>query len=169
MAVLKLEFLSDYFSDALVSGFTAAAAVHTLISQLDDLLGIRVPRFSGPGYLFPVSIIPTLRWHLCNGPLQLLLKLMERLLETNLVTAGISVFSLAFLVFGKDVITPIVNRWSPIRFTVPHELFVVSLLGCYNDVLDGNLDGNCCRILERVRLGGQRRCEGGRRGASRVG
>ncbi|KAH7728761.1 CRE-SULP-5 protein [Aphelenchoides avenae] len=119
MAVLKLEFLSDYFSDALVSGFTAAAAVHTLISQLDDLLGIRVPRFSGPGYLFP-----------------LLLKLIERLLETNLVTAGISIFSVVFLVFGKDVITPIVNRLSPIRFTVPHELFVMVIAAVFSNAFD---------------------------------
>lgn len=42
-------------SDTLVSGFTTGAAVHVLTSQVKNLLGVKVPRHSGPLKLVYVS------------------------------------------------------------------------------------------------------------------
>ncbi|XP_054595531.2 chloride anion exchanger isoform X2 [Nothobranchius furzeri] len=55
MGILQVGFIVVYLSDTLVSGFTTAAAVHILVSQLKFVLGLSVPGFSGP-----LSIIYTL-------------------------------------------------------------------------------------------------------------
>lgn len=48
MGLLQVGFIVMYLSDTLISGFTTAAAVHILISQLKFILGLTVPGFSGP-------------------------------------------------------------------------------------------------------------------------
>ncbi|XP_060935988.1 chloride anion exchanger-like [Limanda limanda] len=55
MGVLQVGFIVVYLSDTLVSGFTTAAAVHILVSQLKFVLGLIVPGLNGP-----LSIIYTL-------------------------------------------------------------------------------------------------------------
>ncbi|KAJ8386683.1 hypothetical protein AAFF_G00167990 [Aldrovandia affinis] len=55
MGLLQVGFIVMYLSDTLVSGFTTAAAVHILVSQLKFVLGLTVPGLSGP-----LSIIYTL-------------------------------------------------------------------------------------------------------------
>ncbi|CAJ1055628.1 chloride anion exchanger-like isoform X1 [Xyrichtys novacula] len=55
MGVLQVGFVTMYLSDTLVSGFTTAAAVHILVSQLKFVLGLQVPGISGP-----LSLIYTL-------------------------------------------------------------------------------------------------------------
>ncbi|KAM9334600.1 chloride anion exchanger-like [Symphorus nematophorus] len=56
MGVLQVGFIVVYLSDTLVSGFTTAAAVHILVSQLKFVLGLTVPGFNGP-----LAIIYTLK------------------------------------------------------------------------------------------------------------
>lgn len=48
MGVLQVGFVVMYLSDTLVSGFTTAAAIHILVSQLKFVLGLEVPGISGP-------------------------------------------------------------------------------------------------------------------------
>ncbi|TSK13248.1 Pendrin [Bagarius yarrelli] len=48
MGLLQIGFIVIYLSDTLVSGFTTAAAVHILVSQLKFIFGVKVPGFSGP-------------------------------------------------------------------------------------------------------------------------
>ncbi|XP_061618867.1 chloride anion exchanger-like isoform X3 [Phyllopteryx taeniolatus] len=55
MGILQVGFVVTYLSDTLVSGFTTAAAIHILVSQLKFVLGLQVPGISGP-----LSIIYTL-------------------------------------------------------------------------------------------------------------
>ncbi|XP_075328652.1 chloride anion exchanger-like [Odontesthes bonariensis] len=55
MGVLQVGFVVMYLSDTLISGFTTAAAIHILVSQLKFVLGLEVPGISGP-----LSIIYTL-------------------------------------------------------------------------------------------------------------
>ncbi|XP_041820353.1 solute carrier family 26 member 3 [Chelmon rostratus] len=55
MGVLQVGFIVVYLSDTLVSGFTTAAAVHILVSQLKFVLGLDVPGLNGP-----LAIISTL-------------------------------------------------------------------------------------------------------------
>uniref|UniRef100_A0A8C8E4S0 Solute carrier family 26 member 3, tandem duplicate 2 n=1 Tax=Oryzias sinensis TaxID=183150 RepID=A0A8C8E4S0_9TELE len=55
MGLLQVGFVVMYLSDTLVSGFTTAAAIHILVSQLKFVLGLQVSGFSGP-----LSLIYTL-------------------------------------------------------------------------------------------------------------
>ncbi|XP_060886423.1 chloride anion exchanger-like isoform X1 [Labrus mixtus] len=55
MGLLQVGFVVMYLSDTLISGFTTAAAVHILVSQLKFVLGLHVPGISGP-----LSLIYTL-------------------------------------------------------------------------------------------------------------
>ncbi|MCJ8743350.1 hypothetical protein PDJAM_G00093080 [Pangasius djambal] len=48
MGLLQVGFIVIYLSDTLVSGFTTAAAVQILVSQLKFIFGLTVPGFSGP-------------------------------------------------------------------------------------------------------------------------
>ncbi|KAM4615562.1 chloride anion exchanger-like [Polymixia lowei] len=56
MGILQVGFVVMYLSDTLVSGFTTAAAIHILVSQLKFVLGLVVPGLSGP-----LAIIYTLK------------------------------------------------------------------------------------------------------------
>lgn len=55
MGLLQFGFIVIYLSDTLVSGFTSAAAVHILVSQLKFIFGLKVPGFSGPLAIIQVS------------------------------------------------------------------------------------------------------------------
>ncbi|XP_014905069.1 prestin [Poecilia latipinna] len=46
--LLRFGFVAIYLTEPLVRGFTTAAAVHVVISQLKYLLGVKTARFSGP-------------------------------------------------------------------------------------------------------------------------
>ncbi|VDO53267.1 unnamed protein product [Haemonchus placei] len=50
IAILGLDFLTVYFSDQIVAGFTTGAAVHVFVTQLKDITGIYgTPRRTGIG------------------------------------------------------------------------------------------------------------------------
>ncbi|XP_076577954.1 chloride anion exchanger-like [Chaetodon auriga] len=58
MGILQVGFVVMYLSDTLVSGFTTAAAVHILVSQLKFVLGLQVPGISGPlAVIYTLEII----------------------------------------------------------------------------------------------------------------
>lgn len=48
LGLLRFGFLAIYLTEPLVRGFTTAAAVHVVVSQLKYLLGVKTQRFSGP-------------------------------------------------------------------------------------------------------------------------
>lgn len=47
MYVFRLGIISALLSETLISGFTTAAAVQVLVSQLKDLLGLSIPKHKG--------------------------------------------------------------------------------------------------------------------------
>ncbi|PIO57251.1 hypothetical protein TELCIR_21345, partial [Teladorsagia circumcincta] len=49
--VLRLGFLTTYLSDPLVSGFTTGSAAHVMVSQLNKVIGVKLPRHEGTGML----------------------------------------------------------------------------------------------------------------------
>lgn len=63
MGIFRLGFIAAYLSDCVVDGFTSGAAVVVVTAQLDYLLGVRLPPYSGPGKVFVVSPCP-----LMNSP-----------------------------------------------------------------------------------------------------
>lgn len=64
---LQLGFLSTYLSEPIVKAFTSAAAFHVTVSQLQSMLGLRLPRHTGTFSLFKVNnvsqrLIPHVIW-----------------------------------------------------------------------------------------------------------
>ncbi|XP_029019300.1 chloride anion exchanger-like [Betta splendens] len=58
MGMLQVGFVVMYLSDTLVSGFTTAAAIHIMVSQLKFVLGMQVPGLSGPlAIIYTLEII----------------------------------------------------------------------------------------------------------------
>uniref|UniRef100_A0A3B3IKG6 Solute carrier family 26 member 5 n=1 Tax=Oryzias latipes TaxID=8090 RepID=A0A3B3IKG6_ORYLA len=53
--LLRFGFVAIYLTEPLVRGFTTAAAVHVVVSQLKYLLGVKTKRFSGP-FSVPYSV-----------------------------------------------------------------------------------------------------------------
>ncbi|XP_077021646.1 chloride anion exchanger [Tamandua tetradactyla] len=56
MGVLRIGFVVIYLSDSLISGFTTAAAIHVLVSQLKFILQLEVPAHTDPFSIFKVLI-----------------------------------------------------------------------------------------------------------------
>uniref|UniRef100_A0A8C6K934 Solute carrier family 26 member 5 n=1 Tax=Nothobranchius furzeri TaxID=105023 RepID=A0A8C6K934_NOTFU len=54
--LLRFGFVSVYLTEPLVRGFTTAAAMHVVISQLKYFLGVKTKRFSGPLSAIYVSL-----------------------------------------------------------------------------------------------------------------
>lgn len=55
LGVLRFGFVAIYLTEPLVRGFTTAAAVHVLVSQLKYLLGVKTQRYGGPLSVLYVS------------------------------------------------------------------------------------------------------------------
>lgn len=133
---LQLGFLSTYLSEPIVKAFTSAAAFHVTISQLQSMLGLRLPRHTGTFSLFKVSSVS--RWHidgliqhviicsqltdLCD---QTLGSVMENLPHTNMAELLISVVCLAVLVPVKEINIRYRQR---LRTPIPVEILTVSQL-----------------------------------------
>uniref|UniRef100_A0A0N5ARD6 Sulfate_transp domain-containing protein n=1 Tax=Syphacia muris TaxID=451379 RepID=A0A0N5ARD6_9BILA len=116
---LRLEFLTTYFSDQLVAGYTTGSAVHVIIGQIDDILGIKVPKASGPGYLF-----------------RRVYDLIIRLPKANVFTLIISCLSMLFLYVGKEYINPLVNRCLPFKLPIPYEIILIAVGAAVSHVAD---------------------------------
>lgn len=56
MALLRISFITEYFSAPLVQGFVTGAAIHVFVAQFDTFFGWKKAKFTGVGYLFKVSI-----------------------------------------------------------------------------------------------------------------
>ncbi|XP_048873885.1 solute carrier family 26 member 10 [Brienomyrus brachyistius] len=105
MFCLQLGFLSTYLSEPIVKAFTSAAAFHVTISQLQSMLGLRLPRSTGT-----FSLFKTLGSVLENLPL------------TNLAELLISLVCLVVLVPVKELNTRFRHR---LRTPIPVEILTV--------------------------------------------
>lgn len=105
LGLLRFGFVSIYLSEPLVRGFTTAAAVHVVVSQLKYLLGVKTRRFSGA-----LSVIYSLQAVLMNIP------------QTNVPTLllGLSCCLLLFLI--KDLNERFKKR---LPVPIPGEILVV--------------------------------------------
>lgn len=107
LGVMRLGTLSVFMSDTLVSGFTTAAAVHVMSSQIRNLLGL-----TG----MPVR----------NGALKLIymwIDMARALPQTNLVALAVSVAFIAALSLYNELLKP---RWAKrFAFPLPVELAAV--------------------------------------------
>uniref|UniRef100_A0AC34Q3N8 SLC26A/SulP transporter domain-containing protein n=1 Tax=Panagrolaimus sp. JU765 TaxID=591449 RepID=A0AC34Q3N8_9BILA len=108
-AILKFEYLTSLFTDPLVGGFTAAAAIHVFFAQVFDIIGVKNTSSTGFGYL-----------------LNVIFHFFKVLPQSNFVTLSTSIVAALILIFGKDYISPIIRKCTKGRFIMPFELLVVS-------------------------------------------
>uniref|UniRef100_A0A8C0IGC9 Solute carrier family 26 member 6 n=1 Tax=Bubo bubo TaxID=30461 RepID=A0A8C0IGC9_BUBBB len=70
LGLLQFGFVVTYLSDPLVRGYTTAASVHVLVSQLKNVFGVSLGEYSGPLSMFMVSggsLLPRTLWALTCG------------------------------------------------------------------------------------------------------
>ncbi|MFH4981548.1 hypothetical protein AB6A40_008257 [Gnathostoma spinigerum] len=106
--LLHLNFITMYFSDQLVAGFTAGSACHVFMAQMSDVLGVKLPKNKGPGYIFV-----TLKDVILSIP------------HANICAVVISACGIIFLYCGKEFISPFLRRHFNITIPIPYELFLV--------------------------------------------
>uniref|UniRef100_A0A3P9KF78 Solute carrier family 26 member 10 n=1 Tax=Oryzias latipes TaxID=8090 RepID=A0A3P9KF78_ORYLA len=110
MFALHLGFLSTYLSEPIVKAFISAAAFHVTISQLQSMLGLRLPRHTGNFSFFKT-----------------LVSVMENLPHTNTAELIISLVSLAVLVPVKEINVRFRHR---LRTPIPVEILTVIIATC---------------------------------------
>ncbi|KAM4611023.1 solute carrier family 26 member 10 [Polymixia lowei] len=104
---LQLGFLSTYLSEPIVKAFTSAAAFHVTISQLQSMLGLRLPRHTGTFSLFKTLAL-----------------VIENLSHTNMAELLISLVCLAILVPVKEIN---MRYRQHLRTPIPVEILTVIL------------------------------------------
>jgi solute carrier family 26, other len=117
--------LSSLLSDPLVKGFTTAAAIHVIVSQLKDMLGVKIPLYKGA-----FNIIHTL------------VDIVRYAKNANLVALGVSFFVILILLAMNDYLKVFFNQpiflkksiflsyfqpylFEKYKFPLPSELIVV--------------------------------------------
>nr|7V73_A Chain A, Prestin [Homo sapiens]7V74_A Chain A, prestin [Homo sapiens]7V75_A Chain A, prestin [Homo sapiens] len=107
LGLLRLGFLVDFLSEPLISGFTTGAAIHILLSQLKYLLGLKIPRHSGP-----FSVIYSV------------ISVFHNIPNTNIATLGVSLLSFVLLLVVKELNKRFKKK---LPVPIPAELIVVIL------------------------------------------
>uniref|UniRef100_A0A4W3IAM9 Solute carrier family 26 member 3, tandem duplicate 2 n=1 Tax=Callorhinchus milii TaxID=7868 RepID=A0A4W3IAM9_CALMI len=106
LGLLQFGFIVVYLSEPLISGFTTAAAIHVLVSQLKFVLGIRVPSFMGK-----LSVMYTLEYIFNNIP------------ETNITDLVTSIIVILIVFIVKEIN----DRYkSKLPVPIPIEVIMVS-------------------------------------------
>uniref|UniRef100_A0A914E0D1 SLC26A/SulP transporter domain-containing protein n=1 Tax=Acrobeloides nanus TaxID=290746 RepID=A0A914E0D1_9BILA len=136
MGILHLEIIITYFSDQVVDGFTTAASFYVLATQLREFFGLpNLPRRTGAGNLF-------LRFY----------DVAVSIVNINWATTVISVTSVAFLIIGKDHITPYVKRKTKIPITIPFELILIIIVTIISSLFKFNSNMSV-KIVNKLPIG----------------
>ncbi|XP_076332259.1 sulfate transporter-like isoform X2 [Tachypleus tridentatus] len=106
MGVFRLGKVGILMSPPLASGFTTGAAVQVMTSQIQYVLSLKLPRFSGP---FKI--------------VYLYISIFENIHKTNTVSLALSVCVIAMLVIVKDFINAKFRK--KIKIPIPIDLIVV--------------------------------------------
>lgn len=106
MYVCRLGILSFLLSETLVSGFTTAAAIHVLTSQLKDIFGLTLPSIKGNFKLIKTYI-----------------ELFKLLPEANQVAMMLSVITIVVLIVNNEWLKPRVAKRTILP--IPIELIIV--------------------------------------------
>ncbi|KAJ8666880.1 hypothetical protein QAD02_008542, partial [Eretmocerus hayati] len=130
MYFLRLGVISCLLSETLVSGFTTAAAIHVLTSQIKDLFGLKLDKRKG---IFKVILT--------------YYDIIKNLDNVNTVAMVISAVTIVTIVFNNEILKPRVAKSSSIP--IPIEMIVVilgtsvstyaNLPGTYDIITVGNI------------------------------
>ncbi|KAG7320559.1 hypothetical protein KOW79_016412 [Hemibagrus wyckioides] len=105
LGVLRFGFVAIYLTEPLVRGFTTAAAVHVLVSQLKYFFGVKTQRYSGP-----LSVLYSL------------VAVFEHITSTNISTLTLGLVCVVFL-YGVKYSNERFKEKLPIP--IPGEIIVV--------------------------------------------
>ncbi|XP_068163578.1 prestin isoform X2 [Antennarius striatus] len=105
LGLLRFGFVAIYLTEPLVRGFTTAAAVHVVVSQLKYLLGVKTQRFSGP-----LAVIYSAK------------AVLSDIANTNVATFIVGLLSIVFL-YGIKVLNERLKK--KLSIPIPGEIFVV--------------------------------------------
>lgn len=105
LGLLRFGFVAIYLSEPLVRGFTTAAAVHVVVSQLKYLLGVKTRRYSGA-----LSVIYSVK------------AVFSKITETNIPTLLLGLSCCVFLFIIKDLNERFKKR---LPIPIPGEIMVV--------------------------------------------
>ncbi|XP_058842117.1 prestin-like isoform X2 [Acipenser ruthenus] len=86
LGLLRFGFVAIYLTEPLVRGFTTAAAVHVVVSQLKYLFGIETKRYSGP-----LSVIYSF------------IAVVSKITTTNTTAITVALICIVFLVGVKEI------------------------------------------------------------------
>ncbi|XP_068443129.1 prestin [Clinocottus analis] len=103
--LLRFGFVAIYLTEPLVRGFTTAAAVHVVVSQLKYLLGVKTQRFSGP--LSVIYSVKAVLWDVTS---------------TNVSTVILGLSCIVFLYVIKDLNERFKKK---LPIPIPGEIIVV--------------------------------------------
>jgi SulP family sulfate permease len=84
MGLARLGFLVNFLSHPVITGFTSAAALIIIFSQLPHLLGVRLPE--------------------AEAPYQSLVSALQNIGRVNLITLGLGFGAIAILVYFKSLL-----------------------------------------------------------------
>ncbi|NXJ75360.1 S26A6 protein, partial [Trogon melanurus] len=86
LGLLQFGFVVTYLSDPLVRGYTTAASVHVLVSQLKNVFGVSVGEYSGPLSMFMTII-----------------EICKKLPETNVGTLVTAIIAMVAIFIVKEL------------------------------------------------------------------
>ncbi|PAA87958.1 hypothetical protein BOX15_Mlig014609g2 [Macrostomum lignano] len=122
IGVFRLGFFMRYVSDSMLKGFTAAAAVQVLVSQLPLLLGVKPER--------------TVSQFKIAGSLINLFQVIE---TANFVTMGLSAACCAVLYLVKEFINPLVKKKFKVPLPIELLIIIITLLASEFSNMSSNL------------------------------
>ncbi|XP_060759483.1 prestin [Neoarius graeffei] len=105
LGVLRFGFVAIYLTEPLVRGFTTAAALHVLVSQLKYFLGVKTQRYGGP-----LSVVYSL------------IGVFQHIGSTNVSTLTVGLVCIVFLYGVKDINERFKNK---LPIPIPGEIIVV--------------------------------------------
>ncbi|XP_076578317.1 prestin [Chaetodon auriga] len=105
LGLLRFGFVAIYLTEPLVRGFTTAASVHVVVSQLKYLLGVKTQRFSGP-----LSAVYSVK------------AVLSDIASTNVTTLILGLVCLVFLYVVKDLNERFKKK---LPIPIPGEIIVV--------------------------------------------
>lgn len=106
MAFLRLGALANLLSEPLVNGFTTAAAIHVIVSQLKDLIGVPLPRHKGA-----FKLVYTVYYF------------FEAIPRANVAVVIFSGCVILFMCICNELLKPWLSK--KCRFPIPAELLAV--------------------------------------------
>ncbi|KAK2579316.1 hypothetical protein KPH14_008268 [Odynerus spinipes] len=120
MYIFRLGVISTLLSETLVNSFTTGAAVHVLLSQIKDLLGLKLPKQKGYFKL-----------------IQTLISIVKEISNINIASAIISTIAIIIMVFNNEFVKPWVSKKCGIP--IPIELIAVvtgTLVSTYGNLTE---------------------------------